>query len=168
MLPDINFQNIRCHRNSKNHGFAELCVQIFRHTFPQGTTFYRVDDAGGDGGVEDTVPLPDGNEIGMQAKYFNSLGKSQWQQIDKSVRTAINNHPTLVEYRIVSPVNRGQDMKKWTDRINRWNQYAKEQGFTHEIEFVWWGESELQDMLLAPDHISKVHYWFGTPTFSFT
>ena len=57
MLPDIDFFKIRPFQNSRNKGFEELCVQLFRASFPNKTQFYRVDDAGGDGGVEDRKDL---------------------------------------------------------------------------------------------------------------
>jgi len=157
MLPDINFQNIRCHKKSQNLGFEELCVQLFRHSFLDETIFYRVDDGGGDGGVEDIALLENDKKVGLQAKYFNCLENSQWQQIDKSVKTAIDNHPTLIEYRITTPVNRKKDDTKWTSRIEKWNEYAKTKGFKHKIKFVWWDDTELRDLLSSPAHISKVY-----------
>lgn len=107
MLSDINLLKIRPLEGSRNKGFEELCVQLFRYSFPTKAKFYRVNDAGGDGGVEDVAQIEHGKKIGLQAKFFEKLGQTQWSQITKSVRTALQVHsPDLIEYRIACPCNR--------------------------------------------------------------
>jgi hypothetical protein len=114
MMPDIDFYKIRPLKNSQNKGFEELCVQLFRSTFPSRTKFYRVDDSGGDGGMEDIAFSSDGKKIGLQAKFFEKLGPSQWNQINKSVRTALKSYASnLVEYRIACPCNRSKNSNSW-------------------------------------------------------
>lgn len=41
---------------------------------------------GSDGGVEAIWLLSNGNKIGYQAKFFLSIGTSQWAQMDESVK----------------------------------------------------------------------------------
>jgi len=166
-LPDIAFQTIRPLKNSKNKGFEELCVQLFRSSFPDGTNFYRVDDAGGDGGVEDIAYIHQNRKVGLQAKFFDKLDSSQWSQINKSVKTALKKHyPELIEYRIAAPVNRSKESQTWDNYVTKWNEHAKTIGYKNKIQFEWFGDSELRGILVNRTHWDKVYYWFGCPQFS--
>jgi hypothetical protein len=167
MLPDIDFHRIRPFKDSRNKGFEELCVQLFRFSFPSRTKFYRVDDASGDGGVEDIAFKADGSKIGLQAKFFVKIGPPQWNQIDKSVITALRSHaPDLLEYRIACPCNRSKDSKSWNFYCAKWQTLANDLGYTKEVTFVWWGDTELRTLLIKQEHHDKVHYWFGCKKFS--
>ena len=166
-LPDIDFSKIRVLKNSKNRGFEELAVQLFRSSLPVADSFYRVDDAGGDGGVEAIAYIGD-ERIGLQAKYFDKLTQTQWSQINKSVKTAIMTHaPKLVEYRILTPQNRSKETKTWENYKSKWNKYAKDEyNYTQNICFVWQGDTELRDELIKEEHRSHLYYWFDFPYFS--
>lgn len=167
MLPDIDFFQIRAFQDSQNKGFEELCVQLFRTSFPARTQFYRVDDAGGDGGVEDIALLPNDRKVGLQAKYFNRLRQSQWSQINRSVKTALYAHRSdLMEYRIVCPCNRSKNSKTWENYCRKWQAYAHKHGYTNEVRFIWLGDTELRDELTNQIHHDKVFYWFGCKQFS--
>lgn len=167
MLPDIDFFQIRAFQNSQNKGFEELCVQLFRASLPTKTQFYRVDDAGGDGGVEDIALLDDDKKIGLQAKFFKKLSQSQWSQINKSVKTALHTHrPNIIEYRIACPCNRPKDSKTWNNYYKKWQTYAHDHGYTNDVRFVWLGDTELRNELTKQEHYDKVFYWFGCKQFS--
>ncbi|MFX7874626.1 hypothetical protein ABTK18_19625, partial [Acinetobacter baumannii] len=66
--------------------------------------FIRV--AAPDGGVEAYCVLCDNSEYGWQAKFFQSMGDSQWTQLDESFKTAFAKHPSLVKYYICVPLDR--------------------------------------------------------------
>ncbi len=167
MLPDIDFQKIRPLKGTRNKSFEELCVQLFRSSFSSTTNFYRIDDAGGDGGVEDIAFSKDGKKIGLQAKFFEKLGQAQWSQINKSVRTALQSHiPDLIEYRIVCPRDRPKDSTSWDSYCVKWQEFAKELGYTTDINFVWQGSTDLQNVLTKKEHHDKLYYWFGCRKFS--
>lgn len=167
MLPDIDLLRIRPLEGSRNKGFEELCVQLFRSTFPAKTRFYRVNDAGGDGGVEDIALIEQKKKIGLQAKFFEKLGQSQWSQINKSVRTALQAHcPDLVEYRIASPCNRSKDSKTWYNYCVKWQEFARTLGYAKEVDFIWLGDTELRSDLTKTEHHDKVYYWFGCRKFT--
>lgn len=167
MLPDIDFKKIRPLKDTRNKGFEELCVQIFRSSFSSTTNFYRVDDGGGDGGVEDIAFNNDGTKIGLQAKFFEKLGKTQWGQINNSVRNALQSHiPDLIEYRIVCPCDRSKDSTSWDNYCAKWQKFAKELGYTTDVNFVWQGATELQNVLTNKEHHDKLYYWFGCRRFS--
>ena len=76
-LPSVDFTHIRTHEGSQHKGLEEFAVQLFRKSQPISKNFYRVNDAGGDGGVEAFSQLWDENIVGMQAMYFSKLGQTQ-------------------------------------------------------------------------------------------
>lgn len=133
---------------------------------PKGASFQRkgIPDAG----VECYTTLPDGSEWGWQAKYFDALGDSQWSQLDKSVKTALDKHPSLVRYFVCIPLNRPDArtngrksaMDRWNKHIKKWNGWAEE-ALGKSVEFVWWGSSELLDQLSKTEHVGRVYFWFG-------
>jgi len=154
---------------SINNGFEELCVQLARAENPPEARFFRKGTP--DGGVECYTVFPDGGEWGWQAKFFNTLGDKQWENIDKSVKTALDKHPQLVRYFVCIPLDRpdaripGQKsaMDRWNARVDKWTQWASDHGM--EVEFIYWGSFELFDMLTHPEHIGRVRFWFDVRRF---
>ena len=165
----LNWKNIRSWNGSQADGFEELCAQLARVETPSEAGFVRKGTP--DAGVECYCTLPDGNEWGWQAKYFDTLGTSQWSQIDKSVKTALDKHPKFVRYFVCIPLDRpdarikGQKsaMQRWTERVEKWDGWAQEQSMC--VEFVWWGSSELLDRLAQNEHIGRRYFWFGQHRF---
>src|SRR5947209_8239881 len=98
-LPTIDFHRIRAHDGTHTGAFEQLAVELFSREHGLSRQLVRVNGAGGDGGVEAYADVPGKGKLAMQAKLFDELGKSQWKQIDKSVKTALNQHPDLKEYR---------------------------------------------------------------------
>ena len=166
-MPDVNLQDVRHHRGSRHAGFEELSVQLFRSDISDAVEIIRVDGAGGDGGVEAFAKLANGNEIALQAKFFGGLGAKQWEQISKSVKTAFENHPCLVEYRVAVPLDRTPTQKKkWDVLATRWRTLALKKSQSKKIKFVRYGASEICDFLTRPNHNAKLLYWFGCRQFS--
>jgi len=104
-MPTIDFAAIRSAPKSKNDSFEALAVQLFQHfcDVPKQSSFYSLRGDGGDGGVEAFFRTPSGEVLGVQAKYFFSLGSKELSQIAKSLEAARLNHPTLLEYWIYIP-----------------------------------------------------------------
>lgn len=166
-LPNIDFCSIRSLRGKQNDGFEELAVQLFRGETVGEGAFFRVEGSGGDGGVEAYRLQPDGRKIGLQSKYFKTLGRDQWCQITKSIKSALENHPTLRRYIIATPLNRTPvQTKKWEAITQDWQKIAEASGITHSVEFVWWGFSEMTGLLGKSDYRDQLVYWFGLPDFS--
>ena len=169
-MTKIDFKDIRTHKGSQDKGFEELCCQLASfEEVPKGSIFRRK-GPGGDGGVECYWQLPNGKEKAWQAKYFpDGLGHSQWDQIDDSVETALEKHPNLIEYIVCLPINRTdgcQDgrksqMDRWKDRVKKWEGWAKERHMT--VKFVYWGESEIIEMLSRPksQYAGRTYFWFN-------
>ena len=167
LSPEIDFVAIRPCRGTRHGGFEELSVQLLRSGFSDEVEVVRVEGAGGDGGVEAFVVLPGGGEIGLQAKFFSSLGAKQWEQISQSVISALDTRHALAEYRVAVPLDRTPTQKKkWDALVIQWQTLAKKKGFRRRIRFVWWGASELRDFLTTPAHGAKLHYWFGCRQYS--
>lgn len=166
-LPLVDFTHIRTHEGSQHKGFEEFAVQLFRESQPISKNFYRVNDAGGDGGVEAFSQQRDETIVGMQAKYFSKLGQTQWSNLDKSIRTALKTHtPKLSSYYIYASCDRPKDTKSWGNYLKKWNQYALELGYQANIEYIWLGKSEICHQLMSESMKPLLHYWFGAERFS--
>ena len=116
-----------------------------------------------------------GDEWGWQAKYFvGSFGDPQFNQIDGSVSTVLDKHPNLTRYFICAPVDRadarisGQTsaMDSWNQHVQKWIGWAQQRNV--QVEFVWWGSSELAENLSQPQHVGRLFYWFGNHGFDTT
>lgn len=168
---DINWQSIRTIKGSQREGFEELVVQLARAESPASSEFERV--GAQDAGVECYCVLDDGGEWGWQAKYFTSaLDPGKWGQIDGSVKTALDKHPALVRYFVCVPWDRPDArnpsqksaMQQWYERVSKWKGWAQERNMN--VEFVWWGSSELIERLSRPEHIGRLFFWFQEQYFS--
>lgn len=160
----FNWNDIRSLNGSQDKGFEELCAQLARAESPNGVNFVR--KGAPDAGVECYCILQDGNEWGWQAKYFHTMGTSQWSQLDESVKTALDKHPDLVRYFVCIPLDRpdarieGQKsaMQRWNERVEKWEGWAQKRDMC--VEFVWWGSSELIERLSQNEHIGRRYFWF--------
>ena len=163
---NITWNNIRALNGSQSDGFEELCAQLARSETPGDANFNRKGSP--DAGVECYCVHPNYSEWGWQAKYFTSaLAASQWRQLDDSVKKALDTHPRLVRYYVCVPRDRSEgrnpnqtsEMDRWNDHTSKWEGWAQEKGMN--VEFVWWGSSELIERLSRSEHIGRHFYWFG-------
>ena len=173
---NIEWNTLRAFNGDVKHGFEELICQLARaEQIPNKSKFIRV--AAPDGGVEAYCILSDNSEYGWQAKFFASMGDSQWKQLDKSFKTAFEKHPNLVKYYICVPLDRADPritiptgkqksyfMDKWNAKVAEWEAFAKSNNRT--IEFEFWGNSEIFERLSKKENEGKFYYWFGKEEFS--
>ena len=165
IMVSVSWNNIRPLNGSQNAGFEELCTQLARIETPDGAKFIRTGNP--DAGVEGYCVLPDGDEWGWQAKYFFSLDHSQLAQIADSVKTALAKHPNLKRYYVCVPIDRADAripgrtfaMDRWNQHVQKWVGWAQQRNM--QVEFVWWGASELVARLSQPQQIGRLYYWFG-------
>ncbi len=165
----IDWRAIRTLNGSRSRGFEEFCCQLARAETSGPARFFRKGDP--DAGVECSAEFDGGGEWGWQAKYFLELGETQWRQIDRSVRTALRKHPRLKRYIVCLPMDladariEGQESarEKWLTRVEKWGRWAAE--LELEVEFEYWGSSELLDRLARPEHAGRVRFWFGAVQF---
>lgn len=177
---NIEWNKLRAFNGNVKNGFEELVCQLARtEQKSNNSKFIRI--AAPDGGVESYCILSDNSEYGWQAKFFSSLGKVQWAQLDKSFKTAFEKHPNLVKYYICTPLDREDPrivitkgkrrgnrpnyfMDRWNDKVAEWKSYAKLKG--RDIEFEYWGNFELFERLGKRENEGKLYYWFGQEEFS--
>lgn len=173
---NIDWIRLRPFNGDIKNGFEELVCQLARaESVKNKQQFIRV--AAPDGGVEAYCILTNGDEYGWQAKYFSSMGDSQWTQIEDSFKTAFAKHPNLKKYFVCTPLDR-QDprivtkkgtvvkhfMDVWKEKVAEWEAFSAASG--RKIEFEYWGNSELFDRLNKPENEGKLRYWFGQEEFS--
>lgn len=165
----LDWNAVRPLDGSRASGFEELCAQLARVESPAGSRFERKGPP--DAGVECYAVLADGREWGWQAKYFDTLGDSQWSQLDHSVETALEKHPRLVRYFVCVPLDRPDPRvegrrsakQRWDEHVEKWAGWASARGMT--VEFVYWGRHELLERLVHPQHVARVRFWFDARRF---
>ena len=161
----IEWAKLRTLDGTQHRAFEELCCQLAAHEeVPEGSKFTRKGTP--DAGVEAFWTLSDGAEYGWQAKFFlSSPDNGQWQQIDKSVHTALEKHPRLTRYTICLPVDRsdarieGQKsfLERWNDHDKTWKSWRKSGA---AVEFAYWGAHEIWERLGLPENRGRHLFWF--------
>ena len=169
MAVNVDWRSIRPLNGGRDKGFEELCSQLARSEVAGRARFVRKGSP--DAGVECYAMFGNGSECAWQAKYFLTLGDSQWPQIDRSVHTALQKHPRLTRYVVCLPMDlpdarvpgRESALVKWDAHVEKWAGWVSEQGMT--VEFAYWGSSELLERLSSPEHIGRLRFWFDTTGF---
>ena len=178
---DINWQILRPLNGSLNDAFEELCCQLAASEpsyhlstavpIQSGSRFTRKGTP--DAGVECFWKQPNGSEIAWQAKFFlDTLGDSQWAQLDDSVNVALKKHPQLQTYIICIPQDRADPridnqkwfMNKWTEWTHKWEQLARRRKM--KVEFHYWGASEIITRLAQDEHRGRRFFWFDKESLS--
>lgn len=168
-LPTIAFRRIRGYDGAQSGGFEQLSVELFARAHGLSRQLVRVNGAGGDGGVEAYAALENKGKVGMQAKFFDQLTDTQWRQIDKSVKTALDQHPDLKEYHVYVPLDRTKGrLGKTEGQVERWNALVEtwhKLSNGADVEFIWQGRYEIELALKKAANHDLLFYWFGTPQF---
>jgi len=135
-------------------------VSLFREEIGSSGRVIRIDGSGGDGGVEAYFEAGPEKTVGLQAKYFDRLGQSQWRQIGESIQSARKNHLSLNVYYVAVPLDLNpHTAKKW--KALQVEALRKKPA----LQLIWWGASELTGMLTTSRHAGRGAYWFGCPQF---
>ncbi|UVS88504.1 ATP-binding protein [Burkholderia glumae] len=170
-MTTIDFTRIRSTPKSRNDSFEALAVQLFRSTCkaPTDSTFVSLRGDGGDGGVEAYFRTPSGAVLGIQAKYFFQLGPVELDQIEGSLRAALDNHPALSEYWVYLPfdltgrVAAGKRGKSQAERFEEWKRKVETEatiGGT-ALSITLCTASIIRGQLLDLDpHGGMRRYWF--------
>lgn len=165
---NLDFNNIRPIKGAKSEGFEEFVCQLARkEIIPYAKKFVR--NGKPDGGVECYWILEDESEVVWQAKYFcNAFDDSQYQQIDGSVKRALDSHPNLRRYIIAVPIDPSdahvvgkKSMKKRIDGyVKRWLE------INPHVSFEFWWASDLIGRLQNPSNQGMLRFWFGEHEFT--
>ncbi|MDP4552344.1 hypothetical protein Q9251_15820 [Alkalihalobacillus macyae] len=175
---ELDFSKIRSFDGSQDNGFEELICQLAHLRKPENARYFvRKEGAGGDAGVECYWKLRDGTEHAWQAKYFpDKMEDNQWNQISKSVATALEKHPQLTKYYVCLPRDWTDSRKttkygkpvhsawiKWEEHVDKWEALAESKGM--KVEFLYWCKHDISLMLQTDDpHFSgRALYWFNEP-----
>ncbi|MBB6240525.1 hypothetical protein HDC90_005203 [Pedobacter sp. AK013] len=163
----INWHNIRPIHSSLNDGFEELVCQLAsREVIPHQVKFQRIGKP--DAGKECYWEFADGSLYMWQAKYFtSSMNATQWTQITKSVKTAIDNHTKLSKYYVCLPLDmpdgkiddKESMLDKWKQKVTEWQSYASSKKLS--VEFEFWGSTELISRLSKKTNEGLTHFWFN-------
>ena len=169
-LPEINFKNIRSFDGSRHAGFEEICCQLASLEPASPGDIFDRKGRGGDAGVECYRRRADGTEVGWQAKYLFHWNNRLKAQLDKSIRTALDKHPQLVEYVVCLPFDLSDSrsgkgntpQEQWDAWRAKWMDIAAEQ--QRHLKITLWGKSKLVTRLTREDpaYSGRLLYWFGT------
>ncbi len=162
----LEWLKLRPWNGSQQTAFEKLSVQLLAHEpVPDGSKF--VAKGSPDAGVEALWTFPNGDEWGIQSKFFlNALTENQWAQIQESFHNAVARHPRLVKYTVCIPQDRADPrlenqrwfMDKWNDYTAKWRQYARDHSLHLDIDYR--GEAEFLDRLTRPEHRGRLLFWF--------
>ena len=169
----VIWRDIRPHNGTQYGGFEELCTQLARSEKPDDhkAKFRRLGDP--DGGIECYWEDSEGNKWGWQAKYYPAnqdpdryyLKDIRWGDITKSIRTALEKHPTLTRYYVCIPKNLNLNTDgDWNHYRTKWEKLAEKQG--KNVKFEPWDASELNLRLMDTKHAGCRLYWFSERDFS--
>jgi len=158
---------------SYQNSFETLCNQLFERylskEYPNSIDEFKViNGAGGDGGIEAYGKLSNGNFIAIQSKWFKqALDSNELNQIKKSITTALNIRPSIIEYIIciphnVSSVKIGKGKKPTQNsedvRIKNFEKEIKES--LPNVKITWWFEHSILEELQRPENEGVHKYWF--------
>jgi len=170
-MVNLDWHNIHSINGSQQDGFEEFICQLAgKQKYENKKQFIRKGRP--DGGVECFLIFNDDSEIAWQAKFFtDTFSTSQWNQINSSVKTALSTHNNLKKYIVCFPYDfpdarnkrKGKQTKsafeKWNDYVGKWTFECEKRGMN--VEFSYWGSSELIQILQDSDYASFLNFWFN-------
>ena len=166
------WDKLRSWNGSQSAAFEELICQLASYEpAPAGSGFVRKGTP--DGGVECFWRFPSNVEHGWQAKFFtSSLSASQWGQLDRSVKTALEKHPNLRQYTICMAFDHPDprlegaisSRDQWNAHVAKWEGWAAEKGMC--VQFSDWGTHEIIERLSRDEHRGRHYFWFSKELFT--
>jgi hypothetical protein len=152
----IDWSKLKPYQGFNWKSFEELCYQIAEGLYCDKGRFSRIDDSGGDGGVEFYLTMPDGIEWGWQAKFYYPFqrlaGSGRKASIKKSLERALRNHERLEKWFLCTPTNLTSGEKEWFDKLQL--KYPS-------VVLEHWGDSAFNDFLRNPRFLGIKNHFFG-------
>lgn len=157
----LNFNNILEIDGDQRAGFEEFVCQLAKKE--KDSRFIEFTRLGNpDGGLECYWKLNDNSIIGWQAKYFpTAFSDSQWNQIEKSIKDAIDNFKDFNLKKIIVAVPTDAPLKmnkKRGEKIKKWKNF---ENANDDLEIVFWGKSEIIELISTPEMEGFKSFWFG-------
>jgi hypothetical protein len=121
-IREFDLRKIKPINGDQRFAWEELCCQIAADEHrPPGALHFRK-GPGADAGVECFTILPNKNEVGWQAKFFETFGISQEKQVTESLEQALEKHPNLTRYIVCIPFDlRDSRTGNGITELGRWN-----------------------------------------------
>ncbi|REC45186.1 NACHT domain-containing protein [Chryseobacterium sp. 5_R23647] len=162
---------------SYQNSFETLCNQLFERfllqEYPNSVDEFKViNGAGGDGGIEAYGKLSNGNFIAIQSKWFKqALDTNELNQIKKSITTALNIRPSIIEYIICIPHNvssvkigKGKKPTKNSEDVRIENFEKDIKNSYPNLKITWWFEHTILEKLQKTENEGVHKYWFEKET----
>jgi len=160
-MNEFNWSNLKSHLGSQNRSFEELSKQLFRKECSKYGIFQEIGIPGqGQDGVEAVVVQKNGDEIGMQAKWFypgTVKQSNRKNQIEESLKKA-SQRSHLKKWILCSPL--GFDNADWT----WWN--SLKQKYPNLIIETPWLSSDLIGKLANAENFGLRSWFFGDLEFN--
>lgn len=169
----MNWEHFQTYNDAPTHAFEAMCNQIFelwcRRSYSNSIkSFFVVNGAGGDGGVEAYTVMNDDSIIAVQSKWFrNSIEDSQITQIENSVKTAMKIRPLVRKYIICVPrdlsslkMGKGKQIVKNTES-KKWESLKVDiLKLFPTLEIELWNDTRISSELQYPECAGIFRYWF--------
>lgn len=173
--------NFKTYGDSREQAFETLVNQIFerylyREYSKKIVKFKVINGSGGDGGIEAYGELDTGKIIAVQSKYFiSSMQASQISQIKKSITTALDLRPDIIEYIISVPRNIGSITKTKGGKVSKKTETKRVEDLESQIKssfpklkITWWMSDKILNELQEPDNDGIHKYWFEKEIITFS
>ncbi|PGW64714.1 hypothetical protein COE18_01225 [Bacillus cereus] len=176
----LNWEHFQTYNDAPTQAFETMCNQLFelwckREYKDSLDSVTVVNGSGGDGGVEAFATLKDNSIVGVQAKWFpSSITVGQMTQIKKSIKTAIEVRPNLIQYIVCVPrdlnsIKKGREGKVVTNtEATRWD--SLKQAIKEEyplLEIILWDETKILSQLQQYESSGIYRYWFEKSEISY-
>ncbi|TKH36654.1 hypothetical protein [Bacillus cereus] len=160
VVKKLNWEHFQTYNDAPTQAFETMCNQLFelwckKEYKDSLDSVTVVNGSGGDGGVEAFATLKDNSIVGVQAKWFpSSITVGQMTQIKKSIKTAIEVRPNLIQYIVCVPrdlnsIKKGREGKVVTNtEATRWD--SLKQAIKEEyplLEIILWDETKILSQL---------------------
>ena len=164
----MNWNKFVTNNLSYEKAFETLCDQLFENWVTETykneiKNFRTVNGSGGDGGIESYALLKSNDFVCLQAKWFiNAMGKSQIDQIARSIDTAKKVRPKIVKYIVCIPRNlsSAKSNTKNTEE-DKWNKLIEDFKKKYpELEINLWDDQRLLNEIQKPKCVGIHKYWF--------
>lgn len=160
-MNEFNWSNLKSHLGSQDRSFEELSKQLFRKEYSKHGIFREIGIPGqGQDGIEAVIVQENGDEIGIQAKWFypgTVKQSNRKNQIEESLKKA-SQRSHLKKWILCSPL--GFDNADWT-----WWNSLKQKYSNLTIEDPWLS-SNLVGKLANAENFGLRSWFFGDLEFN--
>lgn len=156
----IEWSKLQTYQSNKYKSFEQLCYQIAKTLYGQMGRFTPIDDSGGGDGVEFYLTLPNGDQLGWQAKFYYPQRRLSYSNrktsIKNSLTTACQTHPSLKKWILCTPTDFTLGERAWFD-----NALPESIPEGKDIELEHWPDSDFNNWLRDPRFSGMPNYFFG-------